>query len=398
MPKINHMITIAIDATHSAFHFYSMIGDDKQSITHQIKNYSGELFSDEFWEKFRTAVKDFTVYAPSETMRKITVLLPDSAVLTDTVKIPAMRGLGQAQKTLDNTLGGFYRNYSDLQVSAALVSQNKLYSIFAISAVQKRIAAEIYTACSENHLLVETLTYASSAAAGAVTALNPKLRKSSFLLLDIKDVYSRFVFVAGGKAVGCYTLPFGLEFLRKPKVTQEDMLFDHSYGELVVLNAKEKAKSKKLTVMAAEDEAEAEAEAEVETVAEEVAPEENASPDKKPLKIFTRKLPRKLPKFMLREAPETREGVMYENFRVFVKWALSLITGNERLTSIGAPECVYVNLPSDMALVIDMANREGDSLVPFARLDFKSEDMVISNNLELYGGFCGAYIAASSKF
>ena len=32
--------------------------------------------------------------------------------------------------------------------------------------------------------------------------------------------------------------------------------------------------------------------------------------------------------------PETKEGIACENFRVFVKWALSLIHNNEKLTEL----------------------------------------------------------------
>lgn len=440
MAKINHMITIAIDSMHSAFHFYTMIGEDKRTITHKIKNFKGGLFTEEFWARFKRAVKSFAADLPADnTIRKITVVLPDCAVLTDTIKVPTLRGFRQTQKTLDVTLGGIYRNYNDLQVSAALADQNKLYTTFSVAAIQKRIAAEVYTACSENHLLVDTLTYASSAAIGGLTALNPKLKNESYLFLDVKDVYATFVFVADGKATGFYSLPFGLEFLRKPKITQEDMLFDHSYAELIVLNAREKAKAKKLTVMATEaadddedeeDEAEeaentataAEADAAEKTDAQapsdteeddyeddyedeeeeaeaEAAVTEVVTPVQPMQKLFVRKSPRKLPKFMQREVPETAEGILYENFRIFLKWAMTLIQGNERLVALGKPEHVYVNLPNDLIAVLDRVNRCVDETkIPFEAVHFADEDMVISANLELYGGFYPKLIGPASKF
>ena len=415
MAKLNYSTTIAIDAERSAFHFYSMLGNDKATIAHQIKSYTGGQFDEDFFGKFKQAVKEFTKDTPSQSVRKVTVIIPDSAVLTDTVRIPTMRGVGQTKKTLDVMLGGLFRNYNDLRVMSYVAKQNKQYSTFAIAAVQKHIISSIYAACSENKLLVDTLTYASGAVVGGAVLLNPKLKKASYLFLDIKDVYARFVFVANGRTVGYYTLPFGLEFLRKPKVTQEDMLFDHSYAELAVLNAREKAKSKKLTVMAADDDLaedsgyeqassdEATEEEGDERVDEEheAAEEDGNAALRSPTtpKIFTRKAPRKLPKFMLREIPETQKKIAHENFRVFVKWALTLIQCNEKLTELGKPEFVCVNLPNELACVIDMANEEAEeNEIIFTHLPCADGETAVSANLELYGGLFPKQISSENKF
>ena len=428
MQKQTYSTTIAIDSARSAIHFYSMIGNDKSTIEHHIKSYTGGNLDENFFAKFKEAVSEFAQNTPSETVRKVTVVLPDNAVLTDTVRIPTMKGLGLTKKTLDITLGSLYRNHKDLRVVSHVAQQNKQYSTFAIAAVQNNIVSSVYAACSENKLLVDTLTYASSAAVGGAVLLNSKLKNASYLFLDIKDVYSRFVFVANGKTVGFYTLPFGLEFLRKPKVTQEDMLFDHSYAELAVLNARERAKSKKLTVMAfgesfveaapdgeegieelSEDTANGEktvADNEAPAVEELVTEENKSEPEGvAPLslqtnqKIFTRKSPRKLPKFMQREIPETEEGIAYENFRVFVKWALTLIHGNERLTELGKPEFVCVNLPDDLVSVLDTANEEAEENgITFTRLPSESAEASVLSNLELYGGLFPKQITTTGKF
>lgn len=419
MAKLNYSTTIAIDSERSAFHFYTMLGKDKSTIAHHIKSYSGGHLDDAFFAKFKEAVKSFAQDTPSETIQKVTVVLPDNAVLTDTVRIPTMRGVGQTKKTLDTTLSGLYRNYNDLRVTSYVADQNKQYSTFAIAAVKKHIVSSIYAACSENKMLVDTLTYASSASACGAVLLNPKLKNATYLFLDIKDISSRFVFVVNGITVGSYTLPFGLEFLKKPKLVQEDMLFDHSYAELMVLNAKERAKSQKLTIMSlggdisgAVSESEDETESVEVSSADESTPEEEISAEDETVaeeettvlhpqfnpKIFIKKSPRKLPKFMLREIPETEEGIACENFRVFVKWALTLIHSNEKLTELGMPEFVCVNLPSDLSFVLDKANEEvEESGISFSLLSGNGEGSAISENLELYGGLFSKQICATGK-
>ena len=409
--------TIAIDTERSVFHFYSVI--DGATVTHNKKGFAGGAFDDDFFSRFKDAVREFAENNPSQHVRKVTVVLPDNAVLTDMVKVPTMSGIGQTKKTLDVTLAGLYRNYKELKLLSYTAAQNKQYSTFALAAVKKSIASAIYAACAESKILVDTLTYAAASTIGGAVAANPKLRGATYLFLDVKDVYSRFIFVVNGKPVGSYTLPFGYEFLKKPRVIGEDMLFDHSYAELTVLNARERARAKKLTVMAdinddfslsydEDEEAEAEV-AETETAPEaetagtaesvESAAEDVPAAPGSRQKIFTRKNPRKLPKFMQREVPETPEGILAENFRVYVKWALTLIHENGKLTELGAPTFVCVNLPEELLPVLESANSEADENgIGFVPLISNSVDSTSRLNLELYGGLNPKYISSSSKF
>ena len=375
MAKLDYSTTIAIDAEHSVFHFYSMMGNDKSKIAHYKKSYGGEPFSEEFFAKFKKAVAEFAQNTPSDTVRKVTVVLPDSAVLTDTVKVPTLKGNGQTQKALDVTFAGIYRNYQDLQVVANIIDQNKQYSTFAVTAVQKSIVSAIYAACSENKLLVDTLTYESCAAVGGAITLNPRMRSDSYLFLDIKDVYSHFAFVVNGYAVGYYKLPFGLEFLKSNKVAEERSLFDHSYAELVVINSHEKARSQNITV---------------ESDDEEIEEADDSS------KSLFKKSSRS--KNTTRDADAIDEEIAYENFRVFIKWALLLLESNDNLTALGKPEYVCVNIPAELESVIEKANDQTDpNGIAFTRLPIDVEDVPLSKHLELYGGLFPRQISPTGK-
>ena len=116
-------------------------------------------------------------------------------------------------------------------------------------------------------------------------------------------------------------------------------------------------------------------------------------------KIFVKQSTRKLPKFMQRELPETEEGIACENFRIFIKWALTLIRENTKLVELGKPEFVCVNIPKDLAHVIDNANKEeAENGVRFIRLPTIGEKPVITSNLELYGGLFPKQIDTTGKF
>ena len=297
-----------------------MNGGDESTVVHRIKSYTGGRLDEEFFKKFKDAVKEFANIAPSGSVRKITVVLPDNAVLTDAVSVPTMKGIGQTKKMLDLKLGGIYCNYKDLRVITNIAKQNKQYSAFSVTAVQKQIVSSVYAACSENKMLVDTLTYASCAAISGAVMINPKLKNESYLFLDIQDVYSRFVFVANGNPIGFYRLPRGFEFLRKNRI--------------------------------------------LETV-----PSKN------------------------------KEDMFYENFRFFVKWALLLIRENEKLTDLGKPKFVCVNLPKDLVGLIDAVNRESEENgIIFTCLTNADDKRELPINPELYGSLFPKKLVSAGKF
>lgn len=418
MGKLNYTTTIAIDTQRSAIHYYSMLGNNQEKIEHRIKNYSGHSLDENFFTRFKEIINEFVAETPSESIRKIALILPDNAIAVDTVNVPTMRKKAATDNALGLALGEIYRNSADLKIMNHLAAQNKQYTTYSVAAIQKRILTGIYSVCAENKMLVETTTFAASSTIGAVASLNPKLKNATYLFLDIKDTFSRFVFVVSGRAVGYYTLPFGLEFLDGQKYIQEDMLFDHTLAELTVLNAREKAKSKKLTILAepSDDEADLEIAEEAPVQQAEPTPEEDAElteeeaeqdgesaadADPRPVvhKFLAKKTPRRLPKFMQRPIPETPEQIVNENFRVFVKWALSLIVSNEKILTLGAPEFVCVNIPAHLSYAIDFVNEEKEENgIEFRALNANDATAEVLANLEFYGGFFPKMIHKSTKF
>ncbi len=103
------------------------------------------------------------------------------------------------------------------------------------------------------------------------------------------------------------------------------------------------------------------------------------------VKTYARKI-KKLPAFMMRPTPETPEGFIVENFRLFVKRALLVKMQNEQSGYIAVPQYVLVNMPEEYAFVIDEINKEEDNGIPFRYFDPAKENNVqLTSNLDLYG-------------
>ena len=405
-----YMSVIGIDSRRSVIHYYNVLGDNVESVQHSVQNYAGAPFNEDFYKKLSEAFAKFVENEPSEEVRKIAFVVPDDIVALDQVNLPMLRSQKMLQNALNAKLGEIYLNHDNLTFCTYLAQKNRRYCTYSTAAIQDEVLKALYAACSENKMLADVLTYASASTATALSTLNPKWKNESYMFIDVKDIYTRFIFVAGGRSVGFYTLPFGLEFLAKPKYVQEDMLFDHTMAELTVLNAQERAKAKKLSILEGEQATESvnleemmsanneDEENEEENNGENAENAANGSNAPK-VKVMAKKTPRKLPQFMQRPIPETDEDIAKENFRVFVKWALTLIQNNKKLVELGAPKFVCVNVPKTLQFVIDAANEEeAENGLPFVRFDLADENEDLAQNLELFGGLYGNNWHSSAKF
>lgn len=377
---------IAVDTDSQAIHFYA--DTPGKAPSHLAANYNSQPFDDVFYQKLDRILKGYKQKNPTVSLAKVSVVLPDHVFVKDVVSVPSL-GRKAMENSLNLAVGAIYKNKSDLKLQTFPLLQNKQSATFGLVGVRKELIDRISSVCNANQVGVQNVTFAANAMVNGAFTLNSKLKNGTFLLLDIKEASSRFAFVNKGRTVGSYALPFGYSMLYKTRLAAEDLLFDHAGGELLVLNAKEKAKAKQLTMMGEEvlsDEDE-------QDFGQVTQRGETDDGDLFGESAYTdgKKTARKLPKFMLRETPTDRDGFVYENFRIFVKWTLDLIAGNPDITAQGAIDTVYVNMPKALNFLYDMVNaEEAENKVKFAPLltgsSFDSS-AAYARDLELFGGF-----------
>lgn len=388
---------IGIDTDKGKVHFYSAQKGDKTAISYFVGGFKAKPFSKVFYDKLGSMIEKYRE-SNSSALQKVSIVLSDSTVLTDMVNLPVIHKKAM-DTSLTASLSNLYGNGGDIKFNRLLAMQSKQFATYAVTGMRKDILVKLQGVLAENQISGGNVTYASAAATNAAVMLNPKLKNASFVLLDIKADMARIAIVVKGRTLGFYSLPFGSDVLKSNIVEAENMLFDHPSAELLVLNAKEKAKAKALTMaedfmslpLTDEEEAdEAAAENAEAHEAEEDEDEEAEAETAEPIIItgkLRKKTPRKLPKYMQRPDPTTKEGLIYENFRVFVKWTLEFIANNTSITAAGAPEAVYVNMPDEYAFLFDMVNEEArENGIRFLPLTDESNALV-RENLELYGGF-----------
>jgi len=397
MAANNNASVIYIDPRDKLVHYYGTVNG---KIVHDTTNYKARDFDSEFFEGFVEILGNFMKkYTPAQSVN-CTIVLPDSVIVTDIMTLPAMKG-GALKSTIETNLSGMYKNRKDLKLNTFFAVQNKQFSEVCVTGVRDAILAATRNSCSTARFMTQSITFAAETSARAAAALNPKLKGMTYLLVDMKEDFTRFVYVFKGVALGFSLLPFGYGVIEKNKLAAEDMLFEHSVAELAVLNARERAKAKALTVMG-DGNADA---TQIDTgeggeengEGGEGGEEENSFSGTEQLvstrtqdttiKTLPKKTPRKLPKYMLRPVPDTDEGIINENFRIIAKWALCYIQGNSKLINLGEFKGVYVNIPEHLNHVIASINEEKEeNRVDFFTADFESKDDVVLRNIEMYGG------------
>lgn len=427
----NISTALAIDPREKKIRFYSMNRTDRSGVIYDEQTFRAACFAPGFYPEFAAAAQGFVEKYSSVAGAPLTVVLPDSAIFADLVVLPGMNRLA-VKGALNTVLNSSFKNRSELKINDTCLIQNKQMTKISLCGVRQEILTAARVALSGVRLSVQGFTFGANAAANAAADLNPRLRSSTYLLMDISETETRMVYVLHGTAVAFGALPFGYRVMEKQRVAAEDMLFDHSVAELAVLNARERAKQKALTMMGGEgtvDAADAEAiaaaaaqngadaEQKTEEQPAEATGEEEENPDDgeeadeeeedederarnpEQIKVLPRKTARKLPKYMLRPTPNTKEGYIYENFRLFMKWSLCYLQQNQNLTSVSAPEAVYVNLPADYACVFERANAElNENRIAFRPLGTDAAPENISRHLELYGGLLSKKLNKTNLF
>lgn len=372
---------IAIDTESDVIHFYNNPANGRKD-NHLAAGYSCPVFSEEFFDKFGKVLKAYQLKHPADPLQKVSLVLPDHVFLTDTVDVPNL-GKKAMEHSLEMAISAVYKNKEDLKYRTFPITQNRQFATFGMVGVRKDLAARLTDICGENRIAVQNITFAAAAMTNGALALNGKLKNGSFVLLNIRENASRVAFVNKGQTMGGYSLPFGYSMLYKTQLAAEDLLFDHATAELLVLNAKEKAKAKQLTMMGEEVLADPDEGTEAASV---FAETEGAEFDI----ASGKKIGRKLPKFMLRETPTGREGFVYENFRIFMKWTLELIAANAAAANLADVDTVYVNLPRGYEFLYDMVNGEeeenGMKFLPLIGGSGFDAANAGTRNLELFGG------------
>lgn len=433
-------LVIGFDTTGKSVRFWRTFKLDFANADVQEFPYTAHFLSDEFLEEFRGICSGYVANLPSSKQMACYLVMPDSMVSMDNVSLPQMPAK-KREGALNSHLENLYKNYKELQFNRYIFASNKQYITYFLTVLKKARLTALYRAMAENKLYAKETTFTGNCLVNSVLHLSPKYRKKNFIFLDIHAEKTNVAVCIKGKTAGFASFMLGTVHLTSERVLQENMQYEHDVADLAIINAKEKARMKQLTVSGAELDAVADdvmmqlaegvnrneespeegqgaqeqqeqpRESALQSTAEELAEtaEERAIAEQfdaedaaeaeelrqaelmqqiaeaRRKKVFARKMPKRLPKFMLRPEPENEEGIIYENFRMFSKWAMLYYKWLKEQEFMPDLDCVLVNMPEKFRFVIDRANADDErSALPFEFFDAAGGDAV-TGNLDMIG-------------
>lgn len=390
-----------------------------------------EFLSEGFFAELQEILKLYAAGLSSEKQVYCHLVVPDCMTTMDAVTIPQM-GAKKREVALEGVLNNLLADIKQYELKRYLYSTKSKIFVYTYAFVAQKGFSELNKALGENKLSAKFTTFESCSRLNGVLHLRPAFKKKDFLFMDIQEDSTDVIVCLRGRVFAFTRLQLGRKHLSRTEMLQENMLYNHDVANLAILNAQEKAKSKKLTVSekgseesleavaddviqqlqqgvnlnaeeiskeekkeeqarglefavkslaepAAEDEEE---EVEEESESEEEETEEAHGPRQK---VFKRMTPKRLPKFMLRPEPTDEQGYVYENFRMFIKWAILYQKWLKDSEYVEALDCCLVNLPKEYEFLMDRANNgEDKSEISFELLGEVGEKDV-SDCLDMVG-------------
>ena len=300
-------------------------------------------------------------------------ILPDRMYGLDFITLPFIKKtqLGDAFRT---ELRSRYKNFSELQFLQNDVHSGKGSTTICTVMMQKKLITELKAVFSTANISLQRfIPYGSAFIANAVK-INPAVRKAPCLIVSVDQGYSYIASYGKDTLLGGLYIPFGAEALSDSKLSSERLFYNPDSAELLVINAKERARARKLTMaINIEDELDDEEAPTGEAAAIEPNPElpnitkvgaeetsetpsslaegDEEIPREEKIKTLRKSAMRTLPKFMLRETPTTPEGFIAENFRMFERRILLVVKEMAYNEFMPVPETVFLALPQNCSFL-----------------------------------------------
>lgn len=211
-------------------------------------HFSSRVFTDEFFDEMQKLLENYFSERPSLRNLPVYVVLPDEAVGFETFNLPNMPRVKLIQALEAETNNLYEGRQKNFKINRFQLAQNKQYSTFGAVYFDKKLVARIYRTLSDVKLFPKDTTYSGNALLNSAFNFSSRLRGKSFVFADMHLDYTEIAVSSKGRTLGTAVIPHGLALLKTDKIEQEYMNTDHSVGELAVINAREAARAKALTL------------------------------------------------------------------------------------------------------------------------------------------------------
>ena len=211
-------------------------------------HFQSRIFSDEFFSETQLLLEEYFTKKPSLANLSAYVVLPDQAVAFETFNLPNMPR-AKLQQAFETELANEYEGrQKSRKINRFMLAQNKQYVTVGAVFFDKNLIARIYKLLTDVRVFPKETTYSGCALLSGALNFAPKLRGKSFVFADMHLDYTEIAVSSKGKILGFAIIPHGTSLIKTDKVELEYMQTNHEVGEIAVINAREVARAKALTL------------------------------------------------------------------------------------------------------------------------------------------------------
>lgn len=211
-------------------------------------HFQSRIFTDEFFGETQKLLEEYFAKKPSLANLPAYVVLPNQAVGFETFNLPNMPR-AKLQQAFETELSNEYEGrQKSRKVNRFLLAQNKQYATIGAVFFDKNLIAQIYKLLTNVRVFPKETTYSGNALLSGALNFAPKLRGKNFVFADMHLDYTEIAVSSKGKILGFAVIPHGTSLIKTDKVELEYMQTDHEVGEIAVINAREVARAKALTL------------------------------------------------------------------------------------------------------------------------------------------------------
>lgn len=242
-------IIVGFDCVYKQVRIMRLFGLDFANAVVQEFPFANHFLSEKFFDEFKQIFEAYFQTLPTAGQLACYVVLPDKAVVMDHISLPNIKK-SKIDSAIIASLQNDYKNYKEMQFNGQFVGRKPPICHILSYGGEKAQSHQSLPLYAVNRLYPKATSYVANCMINSLLYFKPAFRRRSFIFMDMKSEYTRFAFCVKGKTIGFATIMLGLTHLKDDKVLQENMQYNHDVADLAIINAKEKAKMKALTVEA----------------------------------------------------------------------------------------------------------------------------------------------------
>ena len=357
--KIENLV-LQVDPKNKLVKVLRNFGDSQKDVVIEELSCDKELFENKrIFEVLDSVLSAYLVDSPITNPTDVFFVLADYFISNDIIVLPVLPPAKQ-KVALWTELKKTYPHFETLHFATTVLFKNKKRVVYGVSMAQKTVVQDCILIAKKYGLNLKNISYSANAVSSGFLALGTKLKADNFLILDIKEEKSSFIYVTNKKTATFFGLPIGQNVLSGKTLQFLPNYLDSGLAEKEVFGQTHLSAPSEPTFFAGTmDEIEARS-------------FQNVQKNKKEERIATEK-------FLSTFA--THKTMLQKNFSVYLRHINAI---KDVFEEYGLPklEAVVVNLPNEFLPAIENTGLS----VPITSMEAEfAEPSLLAQFLDLFG-------------